>query len=212
MYHGNLFPLLRHEPLPVFTYTAKIEPQPRFKPQTYQILGNVAKQIMYKESIPVIQNHGEVQSLVFRISNLTGYSVEIPNVGKFDVKLTETGSKVIASDQLEDYKLFINRLADISLTILSNEYYQFHPDAPYIYRNEYYFDKDLIEKCGIADSKRYYRGLHNFNDKPCFVLNRETQLRSNQNLLVELFSLRNRFVEINGGKRRLISTTRRTSL
>lgn len=198
MYHGNLFALLRHEPLPVFTYAASINPPPAFKPQMYQILGNVAKQIMYQERIPVIQNRGQIQALVFRISKLSGFTAEIPNVGRFAIELTETGNTVVSPDQLEDYKLFVNRLADISLTILSDEYHQFHPDAPYVYREEYYFDKDLIEKCGIVDSKRYYRGVHRFNNQLYFVLNRETQLRSNQNLLVEMFSLKNRFEELYG--------------
>ena len=50
------------------------------------------------------------------------------------------------------------------------------------------------------DSKRYYRGLMKLEGKPVFVLNIETQLRSNKNLLVELKSLAKRFEEMNDTK------------
>ncbi|HKZ94749.1 MAG TPA: hypothetical protein VJ249_09260 [Candidatus Bathyarchaeia archaeon] len=188
MYHANLFPLTRHEPLPVCWYTPSIDPKPINKPQQYQILGIVAKQILYRERKPSVSSGQQIMSLS-PISKLTGHVAEIPEVGRFNVTLVDAGSSSVGLDQFDQYRLLVNRLADIALTMLSSEYYKFHPEAPYILRDEPYFDADLIEKTGIIDSKKYYRGLHEFNNLPVFVLNRETELRSHKNLLNEIKSL-----------------------
>jgi hypothetical protein len=193
MYHANLFPLIKHEPLPVYRYATSISPQPANRPQQYQILGIVARKIMHQERKPVVSIEQEIASLSSPILTLNGHIVQVPEVGKFSVDMSNAGSTVIGFDQFDEYKRLINRLADIALTVFSNEYYKFHPDAPYILRDEPYFDLDLIERIGIIDSKKYYRGLHNFNNQLVFVLNRETQLRSNKNLLHEMKSLKKNF-------------------
>jgi hypothetical protein len=193
MYHANLFPLIKHEPLPVYRYAVSTNPQPANKPQLYQILGIVAKKIMYQEKKPVVSIGQEIVSLSSPILTLKGHIAEVPQVGKFRVDIDNSGSSVIGIDQFDEYKHLVNRLADIALTVFSNEYYKFHPAAPYVLRDEPYFDLDLIERIGIIDSKKYYRGLHNFNNQPVLVLNRETQLRSNKNLLHEMKSLKRNF-------------------
>jgi hypothetical protein len=200
MYHANVFQLIKSEDLPVYVYSPIVEPNPVNKPQFHQILGSLAKKIMYDERKPVVSVDGFIESLPEQISNLDQHLVKIPNVGSFEVKLGQVSNSTVGLDQFDNYKLLVNRLADIALTVLSAEYYKFHPKAPFILRDEPYFDKDLIEKTGIMDSKRYYRGLMKLEGKPVFVLNRETQLRSNKNLLVELKSLAKRFEEMNDTK------------
>ncbi len=200
MYHANLFPLVRHEPLPIYRYQPRIDPQPTNKPQLYQVLNTLAKQTIYEEKTPVVSIQGNLVSLGSPIKRLDKHVVEIPEVEKFSLQLEEIGKSTVATDHFDEYKLLVNRLADIALTIFSNEYYKFHPDAPYILRDEPYFDKGLIETTGIIDSKKYYRGLHQFGEKLVFILNRETELRSYRNLLTEMQSLRNRFETVNDTK------------
>jgi hypothetical protein len=193
MYNANVFPLIKYEPLPVYRYNATVNPKPATRPQLYQILGLIAKKIMYEEKWPVVAIGQEINSISCPISKLRSYTAEIPEVGKFDVELTNVGDSVISVEQFDDYRHLINRLADVALTVFSNEYHKFHPEAPYIFRDEPYFDEDLIERIGIIDSKAYYRGLHEFNGRPVFVLNRETQLRSNKNLLNEMKRIKKHF-------------------
>lgn len=193
MYHANLFPLIRHEPLPVYRYLTSVDPRPTTRPQNYQILGALAKRIMYKEKIPVVSDGEELISLSSQISTLSGYTHNIPGAGKFNINLEKKSDSEVSIQFFDEYRVLVNRLADIALTIFSKEYYKFHPAAPYVLRDEPYFDAELIDKTGIIDSKKYYRGLHKFNDLPVFAVNRETQLRSNKNLLCEIFSLKKRF-------------------
>jgi hypothetical protein len=198
LYHANLFPLLRNEPLPVYRYAANIDPAPVNKPQFYQILGIVAKQIMYQTRIPVISTQGQIESLAIPITTPSEHTVPISGVGSFSVSLTDAGTVKVVADQLNEYGLLMNRLVDIALTVLSDQYYKFHPDAPYVLRDEPYFDPELVKRTGIVDSKRYYRGLVRFGDQIALVLNRETQLRSNGNLLNEMKCLAHRFQSVNG--------------
>ncbi|MDA4128664.1 MAG: hypothetical protein OK422_04340 [Thaumarchaeota archaeon] len=184
--------------MPVYTYSAIIEPKPTNRPQTYQILGGVAKRISKVERTPVIQSMATLQSVQSPITSLNGYSYEIPEVGTFHVDLSETGHQNIPIQQFDNYTHLVNRLVDMALTVFTEDYYKFHPDAPYVLRDEPYFDQDLISKTGILDSKRYYRGIHTFNGTPAFVLNRETELRSNGNLLNEIRSLKGYFEETRG--------------
>ncbi len=200
MYHANAFPLLKSDGLPVFVYATAIEPKPVNNPQYYQILGVIAKKIMFEQCIPVVSIDGYIQSLPDRISSSLVYDVDIPNIGKFKVKLAEMSKSIVGIDDFENYSHLVCRLADIALTVYSDQYYKFHPKAPFIIRDEPYFDLDLIGKTGIIDSKSYYRGLFQISNKPVFVLNRETQLRSNKNLLVEMKSLAKSFEEKNQGK------------
>ena len=193
MYHANQFHLVRHEALPVYRYSTVVDPYPANSQQLYQILGSVAKKIMYEERIPVISDRKEIVSLSSRISTLKGHTAEIQEVGKFGVELRYNQGSTISIDHFDEYKTLVNRLADIALTVFSSEYYKFHPEAPFVVRDEPYFDSDLIEKTGIIDSKKYYRGLHKFNGHPVFALNRETELRSNKNLLREILGLKKRF-------------------
>lgn len=197
MYNANIFPLLKHEDLPVYRYKADVNPQPANRPQLYQILGSVAKQATYRERKPVVGFEQQIESLVYPVSNTKGYTVTIPEVGKYSVDLTEASKSVVDIEQFDEYKHLVNRLADIALTVFSDQYYKFHPKAPFILRDEPYFDADLIESTGIIDSKRYYRGLLHIGDRIAFVLNRETELRSNGNLLVEMKSLKRHFESMN---------------
>lgn len=196
MYHANAFPLVRSEELPVYTYEANIEPKPVNRPQFYQILGILAKRIMFEERKPVVSIDGYVESLPNPISGQLKHVVKVPEVGEFTVDLIQTCATRISLKQFENYSHLVNRLADVALTIYSNEYYKFHPKAPHILKDEPYFDKDLIEKTGILDSKSYYRGLMELGEKAVFVLNRETQLRSHKNLLVEIQSLAKLYEDI----------------
>src|SRR6266571_1615302 len=200
MYHANIFPLSRSDPIPVYEYTVAITPTPANRPQAYQILGGIAKRITNSERVPVIGNQLSILSMNQSISSLGGYFYEIPEVGRFNVELAHAGNKKVTIREFEAYSHLVNRLVDMALTVFAEDYYKFHPDSPYILRDEPYFDQDLISKTGILDAKRYYRGVHLFKDKPCFVLNRETQLRSNGNLLTEIRSLRNSFEETRGEK------------
>ena len=199
MYHANAFPLLKSDGLPVHVYAANIEPKPVTRPQFYQILGVVAKKIMFEQCIPVASIDGYIESLPDQIEGSLVYEVEMPETGKFNVKLSEISQSIVGIDNFEHYSHLVCRLADIALTIYSDQYYKFHPKAPTILRDEPYFDSDLIAKTGIIDSKSYYRGLIHLSDKPVFILNRETQLRSNKNLLVEMKCLVKSFEEMNGG-------------
>ncbi|HML03427.1 MAG TPA: hypothetical protein VK487_08655 [Candidatus Bathyarchaeia archaeon] len=196
-YNANIFPLLKHEDLPVYRYKADVSPQPTNRPQLYQILGNVAKQVTRGERKPVVCFEQQIESLAYPVSKTKDFIVTIPEVGKFSVDLNEAGKSVVGIEQFDEYKHLVNRLADIALTVFSDQYYKFHPKAPFILRDEPYFDADLIESTGIIDSKRYYRGLLHIGGRIAFVLNRETELRSNKNLLVEIKSLKRRFDAMN---------------
>jgi hypothetical protein len=198
MYHANAFPLLKSEGLPVHIYSAQIEPKPVNRPQFYQILGVIAKKIMFEQCIPIVSIDGYIESLPSQITGSLLYEVNMPLIGNFKVQLTEENISVIGIDDFENYSHLVCRLADIALTIYSNQYYKFHPNAPYILRDEPYFDTELIGKTGIIDSKSYYRGLLQISDNIVFILNRETQLRSNKNLLVEMKCLAKSFEERNG--------------
>ncbi|MCW3999522.1 MAG: hypothetical protein NWE93_04730 [Candidatus Bathyarchaeota archaeon] len=197
MYHANGFELTKANDLPVYTYGAVIKPEPVNHPQFYQILGILAKRLMYEQRIPIVSIEGLIEALPTPISGPMEHSVSLPEVGNFIVSLKLLNQSKIGLSDFENYSHLVNRLADVALTIYSKEYYKFHPKAPNILRDEPYFDKGLIEKTGILDSKSYYRGLMNLNGKIVFVLNRETQLRSNKNLLIELKSIKKTFEEKN---------------
>jgi hypothetical protein len=197
MYHANCFEIIKSDPLPVYSYQALVEPKPTNRPQLYQILGILAKKLMFEERKPVVSVEGLIEVLPDPINGSLTHNVKIPEVGNFNICLSQLKYSAISIDQFENYTHLINRLADIALTVYSNEYYKFHPKAPFILRDEPYFDKSLIEKTGILDSKSYYRGVMTLGSKNAFVLNRETQLRSYKNLLVELKSIKKIFEEKN---------------
>lgn len=197
MYHANAFRLTKNEQLPVYLYHANIEPQPVTRAQFYQILGILAKRIMYTERKPVVSIEDGIESLPDPISSGLNHSVVLPEVGDFSVTLSETGKSLIGLEDFENYSHIVCRLVDVALTIYSNEYYKFHPKAPNVLKDEPYFDAELIEKTGILDSKSYYRGLVKLGDSTALVLNRETQLRSHKNLLVEMQGLAKLYEEMN---------------
>lgn len=197
LYHTNLFHLLKHEPLPVFRYTPSISPKPSNKPQLYQILGAIAKTIMHDEKIPVITTHGILESFNEPIKNFN-HETNLGNDLKFKISLTPLEETTISIDNFDEYKLLVNRIIDIAVTQLKTDYYKFHPDAPYLIKDEPYFDKDLIEKTGIRDSKKYYRSVYKFQDKFCILLDRETDLSSDGNLLNELRALQKNYESLSG--------------
>src|SRR3990170_338457 len=120
LYHANAFQLIRSEELPVYTYQANIEPKPVNRPQFYQILGILAKRIMYEERKPVVSVDGYIESLPNSISGQLEYIVKVPEVGEFAVGLTQINETKISLKQFENYAHLVNRLADVALTIYSN--------------------------------------------------------------------------------------------
>ncbi len=199
-YHANAFPLIRSEPIPVHTYTPIIEPKPVNRPQAYQILGGVAKSLTASNAVPVIQTEQTLQSVQKAIEPVDGHVYDNPEIGRFEVDLVESDLRQVKISEFENYAHIVNRVVDMALTIFPSDYYKYHPDAPYILRDEPYFDKDLISRTGILDAKRYYRGVHFFKDLPVLVLNRETQLRSNGNVLNEISDLKAQFEETREAK------------
>lgn len=193
-YHANYFKLRRHEALPVRAYSARINPPPSTKPQGYQILGRIARKLTSELKAPVISTQGRLEILGTEIPpGLLSQHAHFPEIHDFDVELNFDCQRTVQSDESDEYKLLLNRIIDTALTVLSSDYYKFHPDAPYVIRDEPYFDDDLIAATGIIDSKKYYRSLHRFNAELYLLVNRETELRSNKNLLNEIHSLATRF-------------------
>lgn len=200
MHHSNLFPLTKYEPLPVLRYEVSIIPKPSNRPQLYQILGKTAKKILREEHKVVVSHDGMIESLSEPITTLNDHHIEISDDLKFLVTLTFKENVEVSISNFEEYKLLINRLVDIALTHFSNTFYKFHPDAPYIIRDEPYFDQELIKTTGIMDSKKYYRTLYKFDGRPFVLIDRETELQSNGNLLVEIKSLQQKFENITNSK------------
>jgi hypothetical protein len=95
MYHANCFELCKSNDLPVYTYEATIEPKPRNRPQFYQILGALAKKIMYEQRKPVVSMDGLIDSLPDAISGSLTYTVKLPQVGDFNVALSQINDCMI---------------------------------------------------------------------------------------------------------------------
>lgn len=131
-----------------------ISPNPSNKPQLYQVLGSLAKRLTKLEKKPIVSVEGQIESLAKPIERLKGHSVVIPEVGTFNIELKSERNSIVTTDEFENYKALVNRLVDVALTILSENYYKFHPLAPYIIRDEPYFDSNLINETGILDSKK----------------------------------------------------------
>lgn len=200
LYHSNLFQLIKYDPLPIFRYEVNITPKPSNRPQLYQILGKTAKKIMKEEHKVVVSHEGKIESLSEQITLLNDHHIEINDELKFSVNLTFKENVEISISNFQEYKLLVNRLIDIALTYFSNTFYKFHPDAPYVIRDEPYFDQELIKTTGIMDSKKYYRTLYEFDGKPFVLIDRETELQSNKNLLIEIKSLQQKFESITSSK------------
>src|SRR5207249_10357661 len=102
-------------------------------PQTYQILNIIARRLTSSVKTPTISSGKAIEALGNEIpSALTSQEAAIPGVGKFDVHLTFAENRQVKPEYFEEYKLLVNRILDTALTVLSSEYYKFHPDAPYI--------------------------------------------------------------------------------
>src|SRR5438552_6478245 len=143
-YNANYFLLRKHEPLPVQVYSVAIMPKPTLRPQSYQILNIIARRLTNKVRTPTISMGSTIETLGSEIPNgLLRQEASIPGVGKFDVQLTFSDNRQVKPEYFEEYKLLVNRILDTALTVLSPDYYKFHPDAPYIIRDEPYFDPAL---------------------------------------------------------------------
>lgn len=186
MFHTNLFELGKAEPLDIGVYLATIKPEPTRTPLSYKILGRKAKELTKKLRAPVISHEGRIKVLGALVPDEELETIITEDVGSFTVTLQFEEERKTTIENFEEYKLFFDRIIDVALTILSQNYYKFHPDAPYIIKDDPTFDDALINEIGIIDSKKYYRSLFMFDDKPYLLLNRETQLKSHKSLLEEL--------------------------
>lgn len=200
MYHNNLFALIKSEPLPIFRYEVTITPLPKKKPQLYQILNKIAKMIIYDEKKVIVSINSKLESLGEPINKLSEYKIKIIDENEYTVSLKFQEESTVSLDSFDEYKLLINRIIDVALTQLSGIFYKFHPDAPYIIKDEPYFDNELINSTGIIDSKKYYRALMLHDQKPYILLDRETELQSYNNLLTELKCLKTKFESISNTK------------
>lgn len=196
-FHANLFELKKAEPLPLFMYNAIVNPYPEKMPLFYKILGIVAKHLTRTERKPVISDQGQIKVLGTPLAkNKLSQRTSIENVGEFTVELEFLEEKESTLKDFEEYKHLVNRVVDIALVYLSEEYYKYHPDAPYIVKDYPFFDKSLIEDTGIVDFKEYFRNLRIHRGKPYMLFNLGTRLKSFQNLLVELKCLSNKYRKI----------------
>ena len=197
MFHANLFELKNASPLPVSSYNVLVDPSPQKMPLFYQILGVIAKRLTKTERKPVISDRGQIKVLGAPLpkSELL-QRVLIENVGKFAAELQFLEEKESTLEDFEEYKHLVNRIVDVALLYLSEDYYKYHPDAPYIVKDYPFFDKELIENTGIVDFKEYFRNLRLYGNKPYMIFNRGTRLKSYQNLLVELKCLSNKYGKI----------------
>ena len=132
--------------------------------------------IIYHEKKAVVSINGKLESLGEPIVKLSGYTTKIVDENEYAISLEFQEESSVSIGDFEEYKLLVNRLIDIALTQLSGMFYKFHPDAPYIIKDEPYFDNELIKTTGIIDSKKYYRTLMIHNKKPFILLDRETEL------------------------------------
>jgi hypothetical protein len=182
----------RREPLKVLQYATALSPPPSVSPQHYQVIGRLAKGLTREFKVPIVSDGSNLQVMGDDLL-ARSYAVTIEGVGVFSVSLSEPTQKTIESSAFDDYRRLVGRIVDLSLVEFSTDYYKFHPQSPYILRDEAYFEQALISMTGIIDSKKYYRGLNRFGSLIYLQLNRETELRSYHNLLSELKCLQNKF-------------------
>jgi len=196
-FHINLFELKNAEPLPLFTYNVIVNPSPKKKPLYYKILGIIAKRLTRTERKPVISDRGQIKVLGTPLAKgLLLQKVSIENLGKFTAKLEFLEEKESTVKDFEEYRHLVNRVIDVALTNLSEEYYKYHPDAPYIVKDYPFFDKALIEDTGVVDFKEYFRNVRIYHNKPYMIFNLGTRLKSFENLLTELKCLSNKYGKI----------------
>lgn len=196
-FHSNMFALKNARPLPLFTYNVVVDPSPEKKPLYYKILGVIAKRLARAERKAVISDRGQIKVLGTPLAKgVLIQKVSIENLGKFTAKLEFFEEKESTLKDFEEYRHLVNRVIDVALTDLSEEYYKYHPEAPYIVKDYPFFDKALIEDTGVVDFKEYFRNVRIFHNKPYMIFNLGTRLKSFENLLTELKCLSNKFGKI----------------
>ncbi len=193
IYNANLFRLIRAEDLPIAVYQPSVSPSPKLRPQLYQILGRLANKLTRDLGTVVVSDERMIKALAATLpSSAESHKVDLENVGTFRVDLTLTNEDIASPRSFGEYKRFVNKIVDTAVLHLSPEYYKFHPDAPYILKDDPFFDEELIGLTGIIDAKRYYRSLKTFRGNPYMLFNRGIQLRSFKNLLNEMQCLASR--------------------
>lgn len=188
-FNANLFELRTYKPLKVNVYAPEITPPPEKPAHFYQVLGRVAKNLTKCVGTAVISEKGKILVLESSISkqNLVN-EIELENIGTFKVNLTlEETSNVGFADSPVSYARLVNKIVDLALVHLSDDYYKYSEMSPYIMeRGEGYFDESLRRRIGVEDGRRFYRGLRVVEGAPYLLINREIELRSWKNLLNEL--------------------------
>lgn len=188
-YNANLFELKTYKPLSVSVYTAELTPPPEKPAHFYQVLGRLARKLTKSMRTAVISDEGKIKVLETQIQEQDLVSeIELENIASFSVKLSLEGTSDIGfADSPEEYRRLVNRIVDVALVHLSDDYYKYSDRSPYILeRGEGYFDEPLRKRIGIEDGRRFYRGLRVLDGIPHLIINREIELRSWKNLLNEL--------------------------
>jgi len=196
-YHANLFELLKTEPIPLQVYDVQVDPAPQKRPLFYEVLGITAKLLTKKLKTPIISDEGQIKAVGNGLSEPSWHhKVPIPEMNEFEVELRFVEERESRLSDFDEYTRLVNRIIDVALVYLSDDFYKYHPNAPYILKKEPTFDSNLIENTGIIDYKVYYRGLRLYHGKPYLLVNRGTQLISYINLLNEMKCLLRHFAKI----------------
>jgi hypothetical protein len=200
-YNANLFELKRFEPLHVYVYRAEFDPSIDERKMVFQILGRVALRLTKSLRTAAISDDGRIKVLESRIDEQQLVIEDEPEIGtRVGVNLfLEEEKEVDFSDSPEEYGRLVNRIVDLAMIELSQDYYKYSIRSPYIIeRGDAYFDIELRERTGIEDGRRFYRGIRSIHGIPHLLINREIELRSWKNLLNELKSLANWWQELKG--------------
>lgn len=191
-YHANVFELKKSKPLDVYSYGARITPAVPKPVFVYRILGKIARNLTKQLATAAISDQGKIKILGIEIpQNLLLHSIDIEEFGTFNVELLQEGLREVGyADSPIEYTRLVNRIVDLSLAYLSDDFFKYSDVSPWIIeRGEGYFDDAFRATVGIEDGRRYYRDLREFGGVPCLLLNREIELRSWKNLLNELKAL-----------------------
>jgi len=184
-----LFELKTYKPLSVRVYIPEMLPFPARPAHFYQVLGRLARRLTESMGTAVISDEGKIKVLELSIQEQDlVHKVEVENVGAFDVTLKLEGTyETSFADSPSEYSRLVCRIVDLALVHLSDEYYKYSDQSPYIIeRGEGYFDESLRKKIGVEDGKRFYRGIRLLDGVPHLIINREIELRSWGSLLNEL--------------------------
>lgn len=187
-YNINLFAMTRSESLTVNVYVPKVSPNYEKSGRFYEIMGRLAKKLTNDLGIAVISDEWRIKTLEKKLpSDALRQEIEVENIGTYAIDLALEETKETSTDNIDEYRRFVNRLIDLSLTYLSPDYYKFHALSPYILkRGDYFFDETLRNEIGVVDTKRYYRGIRVLSGVPYIIVNREIDLRSWKSFLNEM--------------------------